>query len=228
MLTSKTIKKDIPSFLMTPHKLGDLYADDSSRQSAINGLVRIAPVQTERWWLEPAYHNVVPTYADLHEVDYYNRYKMPYVEHGISLKVTQQLEEVYQSDSWPSEGRFLHLLRTFIGSQSTGFTEACVIIVDVLIPNLTYESRRTLLECHFKELGIKDKATYDQAFLVPRFQEKESRELWSCLHLQNQAWDADVYGGIVMKCGQSKYYFQQEEQKLPNVLWLNHKFVSFR
>lgn len=193
-----------------------------------SGLIRNAPHQRGEWFLEPFYNGLLPTVVCATTGEMFTKclYRMA---HDLYMSdPADHIAKVATLPSWPKEVKWVHTLRginTTVSAPNRMYGTS-LLVVDIIVPNMSYGDRRKIIEAHFEPLGIRldpFKRT-EKAMAVPRFAESEAESLWAGLHLQNQEFATPLYGGIVAKRKVSPYLFQTEKSYPPYLNWMYHPF----
>ena len=224
---------DCDTVPMHPYKMPyDLCEFSPITSSHPSGLKRIAPIQHKRWWLEPYYAQCSPLLVDAANSKVYTPTGFLCYQKHFTEVTLATLKHTVEREAWPTAaGRFLHVLRFYnVKDPVQDGPESAILIVDVVVRDHSYSERRSLLEKHFKQLGVRSLPAFDTPFLIPRFDGTETHALWAGLHLENQAsLDANrlpLYQGIIEKRESSSYLFRPNVAQDTCMNWIAHPFTD--
>lgn len=211
-----------PSYAGVPHDMGiDLYRLLPESDNSDVDIERICPFQNGEWFMEPLYLGATPMLYDTKTGRLFSRGLTQIPSLLYFDEVRDKLEKIPKTD----ELRWLHLAR--LNNLDTNAAKQAVLLVDCMVHGLNYHERRDLLEkVGPPMLGIREKPMIEQVYLVPRFSEELSEELWGALHLMNQDWNTPLYGGILLKKSTSLYPMNNTAASKETHIWHEHRFSS--
>lgn len=225
-----SMRVDMDTYPMRPYTMPcDMY-EESDLLGGLNGLRRVAPFQHDTWFLEPFYKDCTNIIIDAEAGKAYTDRGFPLPDGIINKKCLSAFEEQSQLNSWPTDVRYVHCLRSWTNVDGNSAVEGqAVLVVDMIVKNADYLTRRRLLESNFELLGFKRTPMVHSPNLIPRFPESDAADLWAGLHLSNQTMPgAPRYGGIVEKRSDSPYLHSKEAECSTGMSWVFHPFKSLK
>lgn len=194
------------------------------------GAHRIAPMQPGNWAVEPHYCAALPILINPARDKVFSR--MGHVhsqDHfDLTLSMSALRDATKNADEW---FHALEILTPMQRASSHQIISAgqCLIIVDILKPELTYVERRKQLLPLFDVLGLAMRPIGGQLYLVPAFPETPfGMDIWFCMHEMNERFEDSLYSGIVMKHTESKYTINLDDPRKEDLLWHKFKFSHAR
>lgn len=223
-----SVRVDMDTYPMRPYKTScDMFEENAALGSS-NGLRRVAPFQHDTWFLEPFYKDCTNIIIDAEAGKAYTDRGFPLSDGIINKKCLKAFEEQARLNDWPTDVRYVHCLRSWTNVDgSSAVTGQAVLVIDLIVKNIAYLTRRRLLERNFELLGFKRTALVHTPNLIPRFPEADAPDLWAGLHLSNQEMPGHPrYGGIIEKRSDSPYLHSKEYECSTGMSWIYHPFKS--